>query len=108
VNTIAPNSNGTVLVAILSRPGFDATTKVDTSTLTFGHSGTEQSFVSCEKNSRDVNGDGLADLICRFSIQQAAFQPSDTRGILLFHDVDGSPFEGIDSIQIVTDDGSNN
>jgi hypothetical protein len=108
VNTIAPNSNGTVLVAILSRPGFDATTKVDTSTLTFGHSGTEQSFVSCEKNSRDVNGDGLPDLICRFSIQQAAFQPSDTKGILLFNDVDGSPFEGTDSIQIVGNDGGGN
>ena len=76
VNAIDPNSKGTVLVAILSRPGFDATVKVDTSTLTFGHSGTEQSFVGCEKNSRDVNRDGLPDLICRFNIPQAGFQPA--------------------------------
>lgn len=108
VNAIAPNSNGTVLVAILSRSGFDATVKVDASTLTFGHSGTEQSFVGCEKNSRDVNGDGLADLICRFSIQKAAFQPGDSRGVLLFKGLDGSPFEGIDSIQIVASDGNSN
>lgn len=107
VNAISLNSNGTVLVAILSRPGFDATVRVDTSTLTFGHSGTEQSFVGCEKNFRDVNGDGLPDLICRFNIQTAAFQSGDTRGILLFQGLDGSPFEGIDSIQI-SDDGSNN
>jgi dipeptidyl aminopeptidase/acylaminoacyl peptidase len=104
VNAIAPNSKGTVLVAILSRPGFDPTVRVDTSTLTFGHSGAEQSFVGCEPNFRDVNKDGLPDLICRFNIQQAGFQPSDTRGILLFQDLDGSPFEGFDSIQIVTDD----
>jgi dipeptidyl aminopeptidase/acylaminoacyl peptidase len=104
VNAIDPSSKGTVLVAILSRPGFDATVKVDISTLAFGHSGTERSFVGCEKNFRDVNRDGLADLICRFNIQQAGFRLSDTRGILLFQDLDGSPFEGIDSIQVVTDD----
>ena len=104
VNAISLKSKGTVLVAILSRPGFDATVRVDTSTLTFGHTGTEQSFVECEKNSRDVNGDGLADLVCRFNIQQASFQPGDSRGILLFDDLDGSPFEGIDSVKIVTDD----
>jgi hypothetical protein len=104
VNAIAPNSKGSVLVAILSRPGFDATVKVDTTTLTFGHSGTEASFVGCEKNPRDVNGDGLPDLICRFNIQPSGFQPSDTRGILLFQDFDENPWEGIDSIQIVTDD----
>ncbi len=51
-----------------------------------------------------MNGDGLADLVCRFNIQQASFQPGDSRGILLFDDLDGSPFEGIDSVKIVTDD----
>ena len=46
------------------------------------------------------NGDGVPDLLCRFDIQAAAFQPLDTKGILLFKDLDGAPFEGIDSVKI--------
>jgi Tol biopolymer transport system component len=102
-NQINPRSGGTVPVAILSRPGFDATVRVDQRTLTFGHSGSELSVTRCMKKFKDVNGDGLADLECRFNIRKAAFQPGDAMGILLCRDLDGSPFEGLDSIQLSGD-----
>lgn len=100
-NRINATSHGEVSVAILSQAGFDATTQVDQSTLTFGHAGDETSFVRCEKkNFKDINKDGLPDLVCRFNIRSAAFQPGDTVAILRFSDVDGAPFEGRDAVAI--------
>lgn len=75
-------SKGQLTVAILSTATFDATSTVNRSSLTFGRTGTERSLSSCDSLGTDVNGDGLPDLICHFSIPQADFQLGDTTGIL--------------------------
>jgi len=64
-HTIDPQGKGTVPVAILSNPIFNALTDPIVSTITFGFTGTEQSIESCNtKSGQDVNGDGRLDLIC--------------------------------------------
>ena len=94
----------TVKVAILSTPDFDATTAVDRTSLTFGVTGDEDSLESCRKNGKDVNGDGLDDLVCKFRIEDTGFQFGDTEGILKGKMVDGTPFEGTDSVVLEIDD----
>lgn len=100
-SSINPKSHGKIPVAILSRSTFDATTQVDRTSLTFGHTGDEQSLAFCNPGGEDVNGDGLPDLVCHFSIQRTGFQTGDTVGVLKGKTVAGTPIMGMDSIRIV-------
>jgi hypothetical protein len=99
VNSINTKSNGRIPVAILSSASFDASTKIDVATLTFGHSGNEASLAFC--NVQQVNADGLLDLLCHFDTQAAAFQPADTSATLKGKTTSGVPFEASDLIRIV-------
>ena len=99
--SINPKSKGKIRVAILSSSTFDATTQVDTTSLTFGHTGDEQSLAFCNPHGRDVNGDGLLDLVCHFYKQKTGFQTGDTVGVLKGKTVTGTPIKGTDSIRIV-------
>src|SRR3990172_821559 len=109
-NSINPESRGKVPVAILSSPGFDATSQVSASTLTFGRPGNEQSLAFCQgsrdddddEQFEDVNGDGLPDLVCHFFTRMAVFQAGDTEGILRGQLLDGSLIKGTDSVRIIT------
>ncbi len=76
-----PKAQGVVPVALLSSPKFDAM-QVDTDklALTFGSEGTEQTLRSCQKHGRDVNHDGLPDLVCMFDVGAAHFKPHETIG----------------------------
>lgn len=102
-NNVNTNSEGKVPVAILSSDGFDATTEVDTSSLTFGRTGDEASLAFCNKgqSTKDANHDGLADLVCHFDTATAGFQEGDTAGILKGLLTDGTPIEGSDSVNVV-------
>lgn len=100
-NSINPKSKGKIPVAILSGPGFDATTEVDKTSLTFGKTGYENSLKKCTKSDEDVNSDGLLDIVCHFNTQDADFEEGDTAGILKGRTVDGVPIEGRDSVRIV-------
>ena len=95
---ISTTSSGSIPVAILSTSTFNATTIVS-QTLTFGHSGTEHSLVSC--SVEDINGDGLQDLMCHFASQKAGFQIGDTMAVLNGRTTDGTPILGIDSIVVL-------
>jgi hypothetical protein len=69
-----------------------------TLTLTFGRTGDEKSLSIHKKGSpqcdvRDVDADGLADLVCAFLTEYARFQPRDIEGVLKGQTVDGVPFE---------------
>ncbi len=99
--SLNPRSNGKIPVAILSSSTFDATTQVDRTSLTFGHTGNEQSLDFCNAGKQDVNGDGLPDLVCHFDTPKAAFQAGDTTGLLKGQTITGVPIQGSDAIRIV-------
>jgi CSLREA domain-containing protein len=103
-NTINPGSTGTIPVAILSTATFNAPNKIDDALLKFGHTGWEASLnlksgmPDC--GSKDVNGDGRLDLLCRFKIQKMGFVCEDTVGILRGKTKDNQFFVGQDSVVI--------
>ncbi len=86
---INPRSHGKIPVAILSTQTFNAPALVDASSVTFGRTGSEQSLDSC--SAEDVNGDGLADLVCHFESEKTGFQSGDTLGILRANTTQGLP-----------------
>jgi len=101
ISPINLESRGKIPVAILSTPLFDAPSKLDKSSLTFGRTGYENSLAFCSANPVDMNGDGLLDQICHFKTQLAGFQSDSTEGILRGKTVDGFNVEGHDSVKIV-------
>ncbi len=101
-NRINLKKPGSVSVAILSSADFNAPDRVDRTSLTFGQTGDEASLVSCNKHTRDVNSDGLPDLICSFAAALTGFQSGDTEGILKGRTVLGTSFTGSDTVTIVS------
>ena len=99
-NHVNPKSRGRIKVAILSTPDLDALTMIDRDTVRFGRTGTEESLLRCKKRGRDVNKDGLRDLVCIFSIPRTGFQKGDQVGILSARTVDGIALTGSDSVQV--------
>ncbi len=100
LNNISLANDINVPVAILSSASFDAPGRVDKTSLTFGHVGSEASLSSCDVRGRDVNGDGRADLVCRFTVKATAFQIGDTLGVLTGRTIGGSQIHGTDSVHI--------
>jgi hypothetical protein len=99
-------------VAILSSAAFNAPAMVVKSSLTFGRIGDEQSLVYKPDKFdsrlqdpvcgiRDVNGDGLKDLVCQFDGQLAGFLLTDTYGVLRGKTVTGTTVQGTDSVLVV-------
>jgi hypothetical protein len=93
-------SGGTIPVAILATPDFNAPARVDRASLTFGRTGNEANLVSCSKNGQDVNGDGRLDLTCSFKNDPRLFQSGDTMGTLRGRTVDSPAIllQGIDRV----------
>lgn len=91
---------GTIGVTILSTPDFDALTEVNSASPTFGAMGDEESLYDCDTRGRDVNGDGIPDLPCRFFVRLLGFQCGDTEGILRGETLDGVPIEGRAAVRI--------
>lgn len=108
-NSINPDNQGKIAVAILSTDSFSAPDEVDCSTLTFGVTGSEDSLAYRGKPGQevpqcgvgDVNGDGLLDLVCIFLTQETGFAPGDIEGILRGTTYGGVSFEGRDAVNIV-------
>ena len=90
---------GAVRVAILSTSDFNAVQKIDAQTLTFGRTGIEASVVSCN-HSRDVNHDGVRDLVCEFDVNETGLQSGDTIAILQGRTTEGLFIRGSDTIKI--------
>ncbi len=95
-NSINPNSRGVIPVAILTIPGFDATT-VDEAALTFGPGGAAPRKCAIG----DVDGDVDQDLICHFRTQQAGISAGDTEACVAGQTIGGEPFTGCDSVRTV-------
>ena len=100
-NSVNPASQGRIPVAILSNADFDATSRVDRTSLTFGRTGDEQSLAFCNSTGEDVNSDGLPDLVCHFITRMTGFTAGDQTGILKGRAVNGQPVSGRDSVRIV-------
>ena len=92
---------GVIPVAILSKAGFDAPSEVDKDTITFGRTGDEHSKAFFLRRGKDVNQDGLRDLILFFRAKRAGFQVGDQGGYLKGNTLKGETIEGYDSVSIV-------
>jgi hypothetical protein len=103
---IDPEDDGdkraTVAVAILSNDAFDAVTEIDRSSLTFGHSGDENSLASCTSRTL-VQVDQVArrGLLCNFVVRRTAFQLGDSTGVLKGRTIHNVPLRGTDAVRIV-------
>lgn len=96
---INPRSRGKIPVAMLGSVEF-VVQDVDTSRLTFGHSGNEASLAKCHEPS-DVNGDVFPDMLCHFENQDAKFEATDDEAILRGQLGDGRRFEGRSWLKVV-------
>jgi hypothetical protein len=97
-----PKARGTIPVALLSSPEFNALDiKRDAKNLTFGSTGDEQSLRRCGKDGEDVDGDGRLDLVCHFDNQLANFADDEDRGTVRGTTNDGKRFEGHGMLKVV-------
>jgi hypothetical protein len=98
---IEPRNLTEILIAILSDRTFDAPRELDMSSLRFGRTGAEASLARCDAAARDVNGDGLPDVLCYFKTALTGLRAGDTEIILKGNTVEGVPIEGRDTIAIL-------
>lgn len=99
VAPINPKARGKVPVALLGAADF-VVDEVDPRSLTFGHSGNENSLAKCGTPA-DANGDLFPDLVCHFENQDAKFDSSDETGILKGRLHNGKKFEGRGWLKVV-------
>jgi len=101
-NSINLGSVGVVPVAILSSATFDAT-QVDPESVTLAGGAVRLigrgSKYACSKE--DINGDGVADLVCHVETAQFMIEPGSTSAVLTGTTFGGQSIRGEDSIQIV-------
>jgi hypothetical protein len=104
-NPIHPSGRGNLPVAVLGSDTFDAM-DVDVTTLTFGPDAAAPSHDltksgAFEDHLRDVNDDGLTDLISHYRIENTGVEPDDAEACITGETLDGTPFEGCDVIKAV-------
>ena len=87
-------------MAILSDATWSAPGNVDQTSLTFGETGNEQSFASCDVPV-DVNGDGFLDLVCNFYMQKTGFKAGDTTGHLKGKTALGMALQGSGTVRVI-------
>ncbi len=88
-----------VKVAILGGPGFDVA-NVNRDSLTFGATGTEYTLRKCKRRLKDVNRDGMPDLVCKFRLKGTNFEADSTKAYLSGETLDGTAFHGSDDISV--------
>jgi len=93
---INTKSNSVIQVTVYSSDSFDATT-IDGFSVTFGPGGTTKTHNKV--HIKDVNGDGLDDLILHFHTQPSGLAEGDTEACLSGELSDGTKFEVCDSIR---------
>jgi hypothetical protein len=100
-NRINLHSHGNVPVAVLSESDFDATT-INPMTVTFAGAP-----VDSRRNDeprvvfRDVNHDGLQDIVLRFEIDDMELTPFDTEATLEGTTFDGYRIAGTDAVTVL-------
>ena len=100
-NSVDLRSNGTVPVAILSSPTFDAST-VDPETVTLAGSPVDlRGNGTPHASAQDVSGDGLPDLVVHVRTQTLQLTSAATQAALSGATYSGQLIEGTDSVRIV-------
>ena len=100
-NKIYPGKRGLIPVAILSNKKFDAPRDVDRDTITFGSTGDEPSKAFFLRRGKDVNHDGMKDLIFFSRTKKTGFEFGDTVGHLKGSTLNGNTIKGQDKVQTV-------
>ena len=90
-----------ISVFILSTTDFDAVNQINPESLTFGRTGSEDSLNYCTSKPKDLNRDGLKDLLCYFYTAYTGFKCGGTIGILRGQTTDGVSIVGSDSVKII-------
>jgi len=104
-NPIQPSGRGNLPVAILGSDTFNVL-DVDVTTLSFGPDAAAPSHDltkagAFEDHLRDVNDDGLTDLISHYRIENTGVEPDDAKACITGKRLAGTPFEGCDVIRAV-------
>ncbi len=104
INRVQLGSHQRVLVLILGSETIDVT-RVDVESLAFGPDGAP-SFPGIEPALLgDRNRDGFTDLVVRFDMDATGIAAGDTQTCLTGELLDGTLFEGCDSVQVFASPG---
>lgn len=100
-NVINPGAKGGIWVAILSDTDpaspFDPSSQVNIPTVEFGSDGAK----AVRDKVKDINNDGLGDLLLRFAVLETGIACGDTEATLTGETFDGQSFTGTDLINTV-------
>lgn len=103
-NPVNLGKKGLIPVAVLSRPGDDAT-DIDPGTVCFGDAQVLDDRACGGAKTRpslvDADGDGLLDMLFKFDVPSIGVDPEDTRACLSGGTRSGEQFELCDAITIV-------
>jgi hypothetical protein len=104
-NPIQPSGRGNLPVAILGSDIFNVL-DVDVTTLAFGPDAAAPSHDltksgAFEDHLRDINDDGLTDLVSHYRTQETGISQVDAEACITGDLLDGTPFEGCDVIRAI-------